>query len=70
MVLSFGQQGAERGQNEVSPQIQPLAGVKRSGKHAGKMPALPGKEFCLVSKIYGLIPAPEAGLTCDTGLFP
>ena len=25
---------------------------------------------CLVSKIYGLIPAPEAGLTCDTGLFP
>jgi sugar lactone lactonase YvrE len=25
---------------------------------------------CLVSRICGLIPAPEAGLTCDKGLFP
>ena len=31
---------------------------------------LTGSFNCLVSKIYGLIPAPEAGLTCDTGLFP
>jgi transposase len=29
-----------------------------------------GKILCLVSRICGLIPAPEAGLTCDTRLFP
>jgi hypothetical protein len=28
------------------------------------------KVFGLVSRICGLIPAPEAGLTCDKGLFP
>ena len=29
-----------------------------------------GLPYSLVSKICGLIPAPEAGLTCDTRLFP
>ena len=28
------------------------------------------KELRLVSRICGWIPAPEAGLTCDKGLFP